>query len=94
VQLATAGASIIRETGSLERVARVVEAHGEPHRAAGDTATPARIVAACCAVDRYGPAPGDEGQQQEMLVRLVRDIGDLEVVAALSRVLEREAAGV
>jgi hypothetical protein len=94
VQLATAGASIIRETGSLDRVARIVEAHGEPHGAVGDTATPARIVAACCAVDRYGPAPGDEGQQQEMLVRLVRDIGDLEVVAALSRVLDRDAAGV
>ena len=91
-QLATDGASIIRETGSLDRVARIVEAHGEPHRATGDIATPARIVAACCAVDRYGPAPGDEGQQQEMLVRLVRDIGDLEVVAALSRVLERDAA--
>ena len=94
VQLATAGASIIRETGSLDRVARIVEAHGEPHRAVGDTATPARIVAACCAVDRYGPAPGDAGQQQEMLVRLVRDVGDLEVVAALSRVLERDPSGV
>lgn len=89
-QLATAGASIIRETGSLERVARIVEAHGEPHAAAGDTATPARIVAACCAVDRYGPVPGDDGQHQEVLVRLVRDVGDLEVVAALSRVLGRQ----
>ena len=90
VQLATSGASIIRETGSLERVAQIVEAHGQPRSAAGNTATPARIVAACCAVDRYGPRPGDEGQKQEMLVRLVRDIGDLEVVAALSRVLDRE----
>ena len=88
-ELAAAGASIIRETDSLSRVANVIEAHGEPHLAQGDVALPARIVAACCEVDRYGPVPGDEGQRQEVLVRLVRDIGDLEVVAALSRVLDR-----
>ena len=91
-ELARAGASIIRETDSLSRVADIVEAHGEPHLASGDVAVPARIVAACCAVDRYGPVPGDEGQRQEVLVRLVRDVGDLEVVAALSRVLDRAGA--
>ncbi len=91
-QLARGGASIIRETDSLSRVADVIEAHGEPHAASGEVALPARVVAACCQVDRYGPVPGDEGQRQEMLVRLVRDIGDLEVVASLSRVLDREGA--
>jgi hypothetical protein len=90
-QLARAGASIVRETGSLAHVADVIEAHGQPHLAGGEVALPARIVAACCEVDRYGPVPGDDGQRQEVLVRLVRDIGDLEVVAALSRVLDREA---
>ncbi len=87
--LAAAGASIIRETESLTRVADIVALHGEPHLARGEVAVSARIIAACCAADRYGPVPGDEGQRQEVLVRLVRDIGDLEVVSALSRVLTR-----
>jgi hypothetical protein len=86
--LAAAGASIIRETESLSRVAEIVAAHGEPHLARGDVALAARIVAACCAADRYGPVPGDQGQRQEVLVRLVRDVGDLDVVSALARVLE------
>lgn len=86
--LAAAGASIIRETESLSRVADIVAAHGEPHVARGGVGLAARIVAACCAADRYGPVPGDEGQRQEVLVRLVRDVGDLEVVTALSRVLD------
>lgn len=87
--LAAAGASILRETESLSRVADIVAAHGEPQLARGDAALPARIVAACCGADRYGPVPGDEGQRHEVLVRLVRDVGDLEVVSALSRVLAR-----
>lgn len=93
-ELGAAGASIIRETDALTEVAAVVEAHGRPHLATGTAALPARIVAACCAVDRYGPAPGDEGQEQEMLVRLVRDVGDLEVVSAVSRVLRRQPLSV
>jgi hypothetical protein len=49
---------------------------------------PARIVVACCELDRYAPDPDEPGQRQEALVRLVRETGDLEVVAALNRVVE------
>lgn len=93
-ELGAAGASIIRETDALSRVADIVEAHGTPALATGPAALPGRIVAACCAVDRYEPTPGHEGQQHEMFVRLVRDIGDLEVVSAVSRVLQREPLSV
>jgi len=87
--LARAGASIIAEaTSSLDRVSRIVSAHGEPAlRHADDVRVPARIVAACCEIDRYAPNPSRAGQRDELLVRLVREIGDLEVVAALARVL-------
>jgi hypothetical protein len=89
-ELATAGATVIEETASLDRVARIVAAHGDLARAdTPDVHTPARIVAACCDVDRYAPDPSDRGQRGEVLVRLVRDVGDLEVIAALGRVLDR-----
>jgi hypothetical protein len=90
-ELATAGASIVRETASLDRVARIIEASGRPHDAPAEVAMPARIIAACCEVDGYRPGAGTTARRQEVMVRLVRDIGDLDVVAALSRVLERSA---
>jgi hypothetical protein len=43
-------------------------------------------------VDEYQLVPADLARRQEVMVRLVRETGDLEVVSALSRVLEREAA--
>jgi hypothetical protein len=95
-ELAAAGASVINETASLDRVARIVAAHGDPALAASaqdDVRLPARIVAACCDIDRYAPSPSDAGQQNEALVRLVRHAGDLEVVAALGRVLDHRGAG-
>jgi hypothetical protein len=95
-ELAAAGASVIHETSSLDRVARIVAAHGAPSVAAGapdDVRLPARIVAACCDIDRYAPSPLDAGQRSEALVRLVKDAGDLEVVTALGRVLARQAQG-
>jgi hypothetical protein len=91
-ELALAGASVIHEAASMDRVARVVAAHGDlAGREAADEsiALPARIVAACCEIDRYAPDPGEPGQRQEVVVRLVRDIGDLEVISALTRVLDR-----
>jgi hypothetical protein len=94
-ELATAGASVIHETSSLDRVARIVAAHGDPSATAAvhdDVRLPARIIAACCDIDRYAPDPTDAGQRHEALLRLVRDIGDLEVIAALGRVLDRRVA--
>jgi hypothetical protein len=90
-ELAAAGASIVRETASLDRVAEIIAGSGDLTRVRGPIAVPARIVAACCEVDRYRPEPGDLARRQEMMVRLVRDVGDLEVVSALARVLERES---
>jgi hypothetical protein len=92
-ELAMAGARIIRETESLDRVAAIVEAHGDLASLTGGPdreriiGVPARIVAACCEVDRYDPDPKDPGQRHEVVVRLVREVGDLEVVGALTRVL-------
>jgi hypothetical protein len=91
-ELAMAGASVLDEAKDLDRVARIVEAHGDlrgPRDASRDrdVGLPARIVAACCEVDRYDPDPSDRGQRHEVTVRLVREIGDLEVVGALTRVL-------
>jgi hypothetical protein len=95
-ELAKAGASVIHETASLDRVARIVAAHGDLSAAAGgpdDVRLSARIVAACCDIDRYAPVLTDTGQRDEVLVRLVRDAGDLDVIAALGRVLDRRVPG-
>lgn len=92
-ELAVAGASVIREVAELDRVARIVELHGDlQHAVAGDLefALPARIVAACCELDRYAPDPLEPGQRHEVAVRLVREVGDVEVVAALTRVVNRD----
>jgi hypothetical protein len=90
--LADAGASIVRETASLDRVAEIIAASGDPYGAPRSVAVPARIIAACCDVDDYGADASGDARRQEMMVRLVRDVGDLEVVAALSRVLDRAPA--
>ncbi|MFA9445088.1 hypothetical protein [Egicoccus sp. AB-alg6-2] len=93
--LATAGASVIAEaTSSLDRVARIVAAHGEPSLAhPTDVRVAARIVAACCEVDQYAPDLRRSGQRDELVVRLVRDIGDLDVVSAVARIMDRRAFG-
>jgi hypothetical protein len=93
-ELAMAGAEVIREVAALDRVASIVAKHGAPAAdRVGDreVALPASIVAACCELDRYAPQPGVRGQREEVVVRLVRQVGDLEVVAALTRVLDRGA---
>ncbi len=91
-ELARAGARVIASAGDLDRVAAIVAAHGDPatmRDVSGDLALGARIVAACCEVDRYAPDLTDRGQRQEVTVRLVRDVDDLDVVQALLAVLER-----
>lgn len=95
-ELAAAGARVLGATPALARVADMVAGHGQlqgarPMTAA--TARGARIVAACCEVDRYAPDIRVPEQRHEVVVRLVRDVGDLDVVAALSRVLDHEVAG-
>jgi len=91
-ELATAGASVIEESAELDRVARIVAAHGD---LGGEVAADpgvgvlARIVTACCDVDRYAPDPATPGQRQDVVVRLVRHVDDLDVVRALTRVLDR-----
>ncbi len=91
-EFATAGAAVIYETAQLDRVARIVEAHGAPAaRRDDEVGLLARIVAACCEVDRYAPDLAISGQRDEVVVRLVREVGDLDVVSALTRVLDRRA---
>jgi len=91
-ELAEAGASVLREVGELDRVAAIVEAQADVQaRPRDDVGLPARIIVACCELDRYAPDPDEPGQRQEALIRLVRETGDLEVVAALNRVVEGAA---
>jgi hypothetical protein len=92
-ELARAGARIIGAAEDLDRVADIVRAHGDAEalrRAGPDLARAARIVAACCEYDRYDPDLADAGQRQEVTVRLVRDVDDLDVVQALLAVLDGE----
>lgn len=91
-ELAQAGARVIASAGDLDRVAAIVAAHGDPlalRAAAPDVARAARVVAACCEVDRYAPDLTDTGQRQEVTVRLVRGVDDLDIVQALLAVLDR-----
>ncbi|MEX1164514.1 MAG: HD domain-containing protein [Nitriliruptor sp.] len=91
-ELAEAGARVIASAGDLDRVAAIVRAHGDPakvRRADAGIARAARIVVACCEVDRYEPDLTDGGQRHEVTVRLVREVEDLEVVRAVIEVAER-----
>lgn len=88
--LATAGADVLREVGGLDRVAAIVAAQADViGHARDDVGLPARIVVACCDLDSYAPDPSDPAQRHEATVRLVRGVGDLEVIAALRRVADR-----
>ncbi|MFP4233645.1 MAG: HD domain-containing protein [Nitriliruptoraceae bacterium] len=88
--LATAGAEVLHEVGGLDRVAAIVAAQADVSaHPRDDVGLPARIVVACCDLDSYAPDPRDAGQRHEATVRLVRDVGDLEVIAALRRVVDR-----
>ena len=93
-QLAAAGGQAVRMVSArLERVAQIVEAHGDLTGSVAqsdDLRQQVRIVAACCEIDRYAPDPIEPAQLDEVVVRLVRDVGDLEVVSALTRVLRRQ----
>ena len=95
-QLAEAGGRVVRRVSShLDHVAAIVEAHGDLGGEAAqdeEVGLPARIITACCELDRYSPDPIQRGQREEMVVRLVRDVGDLSVVSALLRVLDRRPA--
>ncbi len=92
-QLAEAGGRIVRQVSShLDHVAEIVEAHGDLGGEAAqddEVGLSARIITACCELDRYSPDPIQRGQREEMVVRLVRDVGDLSVVSALLRVLDQ-----
>lgn len=98
-ELAAAGARIIGAAEDLSRVAAIVAAHGDPQARRAvpeEIALPARLVAACCEAERYAPDLDDPGQVNEVTVRLVRDVEDLDVVRAVlgalrdqARVLER-----
>lgn len=90
-ELAAAGAHVIAAADDLERIAAIIEAHGNPEvlrEQPPDLARAARIVAACCELDRYAPDLSDDGQRQEVTVRLVREIDDLAVVQALIDVMD------
>lgn len=91
--LAHAGGRVVRQvSGHLKGVAAIVEAHGDlaaSARRSDQVNLAARIVAACCELDLYSPDPIEPGQRDEVVVRLVRDVGDLAVVSALMRVLDR-----
>jgi hypothetical protein len=92
-ELAQAGSKIIASAGDLDRVATIVAAHGDPdalQRVPPDLARAARIVAACCELDRYAPDLTLDGRRQEVTVRLVRSVDDLGVVQALLDVVERD----
>jgi hypothetical protein len=92
-QLAQAGSKIIASAGDLDRIATIVAAHGDPatlQRVPPDVARAARIVAACCELDRYAPDLTLDGQRQEVTVRLVRNVDDLGVVQAVLDVVERD----
>lgn len=90
--LAAAGASVIREVADLDRVATIVESHGRAQwKAGGAQSLEANIVAACCELDRYAPDPSKPEQRHEVVVRLVRQVGNIDVVAALTRVVDRGA---
>ncbi len=96
-ELAVAGADVLRQVGDLDRVAAIVEYHGDltaVRHDEADTGLSARIVAACCTLDRYAPDPAAAEQRHEVVVRLVREIGDLDVVRALDQVVERRATDV
>jgi hypothetical protein len=91
-ELAQAGARVIASAGDLDGVAAIVAAHGDPdalRSASPELARAARVVAACCELDRYAPDLAITGQRREVTVRLVRDVDDLDVVRALLAVLER-----
>ncbi|MFP4635112.1 MAG: hypothetical protein ACLFRD_04555, partial [Nitriliruptoraceae bacterium] len=95
-ELAVAGAEVLRQVGDLDRVAAIVEQHGDlsgqPQDTEEVTGRAARIVAACCTLDRYAPDPSAAEQRHEVVVRLVREIGDLDVVRALDHIVDRRAA--
>ena len=89
-ELAEAGAHIIASAGDLDRVAAIVAAHGDvaTRRNAPDpVGRAARLLAACCEIERYAPNLDDPEQVHEVTVRLVRDVEDLEVVQAALRTL-------
>jgi hypothetical protein len=88
-EVASAGAAVVRRAAGLGPVAAIVEGHGDLVNATPHAVVAARIVAACCDIDRYAPDPAERGQRHEVVVRLVREIGDLDVVAAVDRVLDR-----
>lgn len=92
LHVAEVGAGILREAGDLDDVAEIVMATANLKDLGFRkdlTARGARIVWASAYFDRYAPDYHDADQVAEVMVRLVRDVGDIEVVAALSRVTER-----
>jgi len=90
--VADTGAGIILEAGDLDQEAEIVRAVGhlaELGTRKDPTAVGARIIWACSILDRYAPDYRDHGQVNEVLVRLIREVGDIEVVAALARVADQ-----
>ncbi|MCC5949767.1 MAG: hypothetical protein JJT89_15045 [Nitriliruptoraceae bacterium] len=87
--IAAAGAAVVRRAPGMEQVAAIVAGHGDLAAAEPEIQRAARIVTACCDIDRYAPDPRAGGQRHEVIVRLVREIGDLEIVSTLDRILDR-----
>lgn len=86
-EVAAAGASVIREAGTLDRVARIVELHGSPASSPAALRVPVAIIVACCAIDRAGTGGEPNALSADAIGELVSDVGVPEVVHALSRVL-------
>ncbi len=90
--LAVAGGEVLREVGDLDEVAAIVEAQAQVNELPRDGAgLPARIVVACCELDSFAPTSDAPGQRDEVILRLLRGIGDIEVVAALARIVDPAA---
>lgn len=92
--VAIAGAAVVRETGSMPQVARLIERHRDPYRIPGvgeDRGLPivARIVHSCCEFDRVRVAGGEEWAALDELHRSMAYEHDPNVVQALSHVVTR-----
>lgn len=101
-RIAALGADVIRSTGTLQRVARIVEMQAHPYRRMRETVDSdvpieARIIRAASAYDDLVTASDSDGSQAawNALERLRMGMAyeyDPRVVEALTRVLEKNSA--
>jgi HD-GYP domain-containing protein (c-di-GMP phosphodiesterase class II) len=96
-RIATLGAEVIRQTGVLDRVARIVECQAEPYRRRGeplDAGIPlaSRIIRAVNAYDDFVGGSMDTERRMDALERLRGSMAfeyDPQVVDTLTRVVDR-----